>query len=130
MTARRLPAAGRAETSAAGVRRRSWKRDALEALMTRLAVDCEIESEAVMSGRRSLRQIAQRFIDLHAGDEPESFVRTAYEVFLGRGADAGGLAFYTKRDRGRIPRSNTVDCLLASKELEDTLRREVGESAS
>ena len=52
------------------------------------------------------------------------FVRRAYRVLLGREADAGGLAFYAKEIAGGIPRSNTVDCLLASSEMEERLRPE------
>ena len=53
---------------------------------------------------------------------PETFVRQAYEIFLGREADEGGLAFYSREIASGVPRSNTIDCLLSSPELEDRLR--------
>ncbi len=57
-------------------------------------------------------------------EEPEAFVRRAYEVLLGREADPGGLAFYSKEIVGGVPPSNTVDCLVSSSELEEKLRPE------
>ena len=51
-------------------------------------------------------------------------MRRAYRVLLGREADPGGLSFYAKEIAGGVPRSNTVDCLLASSEMEERLRPE------
>ena len=122
ITALREGHAGRAGRAAVQLRRRAWRRDALEALLARMNLDPAAEAEAVLSGRRSLRRLADRFIDEHGGAAPEAFVRRAYEVFLGREADEGGLAFYSREIAGGVPRSNTIDCLLSSSEMEDRLR--------
>jgi len=122
VTARLESRAGRPDSRAVRTRRRSWRREALEALLTRMKVDPAAETEAILSGRRSLRQTAERFLEEHRPLEPETFVRRAYEVFLGREADQDGLAFYSKEIASGIPPSNTVDCLLSSSELEDRLR--------
>jgi hypothetical protein len=124
VTARRRSRPGRPDTQRVRVRRRAWRREALEALLSRLGVEATREAEAVLAGERSLRQLAQPFLDEQQGAAPEEFVRRAYEVLLGREADAGGLAFYAGEIEGGIPPSNTVDCLISSSELEEQLRPE------
>jgi hypothetical protein len=104
------------------VQRRTWRRDSLEALLERMSCGGPGGIEEILSGRRSLRQMADRFLEENSSREPEEFVRRAYQVILGREADAGGLAFYSKEIAGGTPPSNTVDCLLSSSELEDRLR--------
>jgi hypothetical protein len=69
-----------------------------------------------------LREAAEKLLQEGRELEPESFVRRAYEEILAREADENGLAFYSREISGGIPRSNTVDCLLGSSELEDRLR--------
>ena len=125
VTAVRRAEAGRPESRAAKHSPRRWNLDALEALLRRLGCDPRSDLEAVVKGERSLRRLAERFLVDHASDEPEEFVRRAYEVLLGREADPGGLAFYAGEIAGGIPPSNTVDCLISSSELEDRLRPEV-----
>jgi SAM-dependent methyltransferase len=122
VTALRESTAGRPGQAAVRLRRRAWRRDALEALLARMNLDPAAEAEAVLSGRRSLRRLADRFVEQHADMTPEAFVRRAYEVFLGREADDGGLATYSREIAGGVPPSNTIDCLVSSPELEDQLR--------
>ena len=125
MTALRRSEPGRPDSSAVRVKRREWRRDQVEALIGRLGVDGAAEAvEAVLAGRKSPRQLAQPFLDRYGDEDPEAFVRRAYKVLLGREADPGGLSFYAKEIAGGIPRSNTVDCLLASSEMEERLRPE------
>ena len=122
VTALRESRPGRPDTSAVRLKRRVWRREALERLLARMGLDPAFGAEAVLSGRRSLRQLAERFLKEHRGLAPEAFVRRAYEVFLGREADEDGLAFYSKEISSGIPHSSTVDCLLSSSEMEDRLR--------
>jgi SAM-dependent methyltransferase len=122
VTAVRESRPGRPDTASVRLKRRTWRREALEELLARMNVDPVVGTEAVLSGRRSLRQLAERFLEEHRGLAPEAFVRRAYEVFLGREADEDGLAFYSKEMASGIPPSSTVDCLLSSSELEDRLR--------
>lgn len=124
-TARRLPRPGLRDTEAVRVRRRAWRRDAVAALLSRLGRDTAGETEAVIEGRKSLRELAEDFLQKEGRLPPEDFVRRAYEVILGREADPGGLAFYSKEIASGIPPSNTVDCFLSSAELEEKLRPEV-----
>jgi len=125
MTALRRSEPGRPDSAAVRVRRRAWRREEVEALICRLGVDGAAEAaEAVLAGRKSPRQLAQPFLEQYGEEEPEAFVRRSYRVLLGREADAGGLSFYAKEIAGGIPRSNTVDCLLASSEMEERLRPE------
>ncbi len=122
VTAIRESHPGRPDSGAVRLRRRVWRREALEALLTRMNLDPDAGVEEILSGRRSLRQMADRFLEENGRLEPEVFVRRAYEVFLGREADEDGLAFYSKEIASGIPPSSTVDCLLSSPELEDRLR--------
>lgn len=122
VTAIRESRPGRPDSRAVSLRRRAWRREALEALLARMNLDPDAGVEEILSGRRSLRQIADRFLEENGRLGPEAFVRRAYEVFLGREADEDGLAFYSKEIASGIPPSSTVDCLLSSSELEDRLR--------
>jgi SAM-dependent methyltransferase len=122
VTAIRESRSGRPDSSAVRLRRRAWRREALEALLSRMNLDPRAGVEEILSGRRSLRQLADRFLEENGGLDPEAFVKRAYEVILGREADGDGLAFYSKEISGGIHRSNTIDCLLSSSELEDRLR--------
>jgi SAM-dependent methyltransferase len=122
VTAVRRSRRGRPDSAAVRVRRRAWDRRALESLLSRLGEDPVDGSKKVLSGRRSLRELSERFLESGRSMDPELFVRRAYEVILGREGDAGGVAFYTKEIAAGIPSSNMVDCLLASTELEDRLR--------
>jgi SAM-dependent methyltransferase len=122
VTAIRDNLAGVPESHAARVRRRIWQRDSLEALLERMDLGGTGRINEILSGRRFLRQMAERFLEENSRLEPEDFVRRAYQVLLGREADADGLAFYSKEIASGTPPSNTVDCLLSSSELEDRLR--------
>jgi SAM-dependent methyltransferase len=121
VTAIREGVPGGPESHAVRVRRRAWQRDSLEALLARMKRGVDSIDE-VLSGRRSLRQMADGFLEENSCLAPEDFVRKAYLVILGREADADGLAFYSKEIANGTPRSNTADCLLSSSELEDRLR--------
>lgn len=122
VTAIRESHPGRPDSVAVRLTTRAWRREALEALLARMDLDPVAGVEELLSGRRSLRQMAERFLEENGRLEPEAFVRRSYEVILGREADADGLAFYTKEIASGIPPSSTVDCLLSSSELEDRLR--------
>ena len=122
VTAVRKSHPGRPDSSAVRLRRRGWRREPLEALLARMNLDPDARAEEILSGRRTLRELADRFLEENSRLEPEAFVQRAYEVILGREADEDGLAFYSKEIASGIPPSSTVDCLLSSSELEDRLR--------
>ena len=122
VTAIRRAEAGRPQSAAVKCVPRHWNLEALEGLLRRMGRDPRADLEAVVGGRRSLRELAERFLSEHASDPPEEFVRNAYEVLLGREADEGGLAFYAREIASGIPPSNTVDCLISSSEFEERLR--------
>jgi len=122
MTARRKGGFGRPESQAVRVRRRRWNREALEAALARMGHDASQGARRILAGRWSLREASDKLLREGSNLDPETFVRRAYEVLLAREADVHGLAFYSKEISAGIPRSNTVDCLLGSSELEDRLR--------
>jgi len=129
VTARRQSRRGRADTLAVRCWKREWRTDRLRALLQRMGAGAA-EGQAVMAGERTLKELAAEFLSGHDEIPASDFVRRAYEVFLGRPADDGGLAFYSKEIESGIPRSNTVDCLLSSSEAEDDLRARVTEPAA
>ncbi len=122
VTALRKLEGGRPSAVAVGAQRRAWNRQALEHLLARLGADPSPEADAILLGDRSLRQLAQTFLDEHGSRPPEDFVRRAYQVILGREPDTEGLAFYSNEIARGVSPENTVDCLLSSVELEDKLR--------
>jgi SAM-dependent methyltransferase len=122
VTAIRENVPGAPESHAARVRRRTWHRDSVEALLQRMNLGGTGDIDEILSGRRSLRRVTDAFLEESRHLEPDDFVRKAYEVILGREADPDGLAFYSKEITSGTPASNTVDCLLSSSELEDRLR--------
>src|SRR5262249_14498929 len=63
---------GRPDPGAARLRRRGWARAALEALLARLDPSPRVAAEEVVSGRRSLRRTADRFLEENAGLSPEA----------------------------------------------------------
>ena len=130
VTARRERRRGRPDTDAVGCFKRAWKPDALQALLARLEQDRAGEAEEVIAGQRTLKELSAAFLQKYQTASPTDFVRRAYDVFLGRPADEGGLAFYSKEIESGIPPSNTVDCLLSSSELEDLLRPRAAEPAA
>lgn len=123
VTARRRETPRRERTNAVNVDQRAWNRPALDAVLHRMGCDAPGESEAVLMGAKSLRDLARGFLSRHEDASPEGFVREAYRVFLGREADEGGLSFYSREIASGIPRSNTIDCLISSSEFESQLRR-------
>jgi SAM-dependent methyltransferase len=130
VTARRRPQRGRSATAAVQCWKREWRSDRLRALLERMGADAAAAGRAVMAGDQTLKELAESFLASQEKIPAADFVRRAYEVFLGRPPDAGGLAFYSKEIESGIPRSNTVDCLLSSSEAEDNLRTRVTEPAA
>jgi SAM-dependent methyltransferase len=122
ITARRRREPGRPETGAVSVRSRGWNPSALGSVLSGLGLDPSNEAAAVVSGRSSLRELAEIFVDRHAGDDPATFVRKAYPFFLGRPADEEGHSFYTGEITGGKPRGYVVDCLIASAEARNRFR--------
>ncbi|MEP6993553.1 MAG: methyltransferase domain-containing protein [Acidobacteriota bacterium] len=124
VTAIRRPEPGRPASANVRVCRREWDRPALEVLLARLGLEGLSHADAVLRGDRSLRELAQGFLeeDLSQSSDGDQYVRRAYEVILGREPDAEGLSFYRDEIAKKIPRENTLDCLLSSVELEDKLR--------
>src|SRR5262249_58992717 len=120
---------GRPAPEAVGCWKREWRSERLRALLERMGAGAGA-GQAVMAGDRTLKELAAGFLASHEKAPASDFVRRAYEVFLGRPADASGLAFYSKEIESGIPRSNTVDCLLSSSEAEDNLRTRVTEPAA
>jgi SAM-dependent methyltransferase len=129
VTALRKRERGRPDTVAVRCWKRAWNTDRLQSLLERLGAG-EESARAVTSGDRTLRDLATGFLSSQEAVSASDFVRRAYEVFLGRPADEGGLAFYSKEIESGIPRSNTVDCLLSSAEAEENLRTRLTEPAA
>jgi len=120
-TAVRREETERAASDAAAARKREWNDGELAALVARLG-ESPASAEAVGRGERSLRRLADSFLERHAASPPEGFVRAAYGAVLGRDPDPDGLAFYAREIEEGVDRANTVDCLFASSELEDRLK--------
>lgn len=130
VTASRASEPGRTQSAAVALLPRAWDRAALGELIGRLGGRAEDDTEAIVRGERSLRSAAAAFLRREKRSRPGDFVRRAYEVVLGREPDPAGLEFYRREIRGGVARENTVDCLLASAELEDRLRPRVQIAAS
>ena len=122
VTALRKDEPGRPKSTAVRVRRRAWSREPLEALLTCFGANGAGQADAVLRGERSLRALALPFLKQQRAKPADEFVRRAYEVILGREPDVEGLAFYSQEIARGVRPENTVDCLLASAELEDRLR--------
>lgn len=123
ITARRRVEPGRAATAAVAVRGRAWNETALERVLSDLELDAKKAMAALVAGRSSLRELAAPFVRRNRRADPPDFVRRAYEVFLGRPADAAGLSFYSGQIAAGTPRDYVLDCLLASAEAKDRFRR-------
>jgi SAM-dependent methyltransferase len=123
ITARRRPEPGRPASRAVSVRTRAWNPEALERLTADLGLDPKEGAAAVLSGRCSLRALAEAFVARNREAAAEDFARRAYDVFLGRPADPEGLSFYASEITGGKPRGYVVDCLLASAEARERFRR-------
>lgn len=125
VTAVRRAERGRVSSAAVRVQRRGWRVDALESLLARLGTDGPEIADAVRGEETSLRKLARPFLKQQRSKPADKFVRCAYEVILGREPDIEGLAFYSNEIARGVSRENTVDCLLASVELEDRLRPQI-----
>lgn len=125
ITALRRAEPGRTSSAAVRVQQRGWRLDALDSLLARLGTDAHELAEAVRGGETSLRELARPFLKRHRSEPASEFVRCAYEVILEREPDIEGLAFYSDEIARGVSRENTVDCLLASAELEDRVRPHV-----
>jgi SAM-dependent methyltransferase len=123
ITARRRPEPGRPMSRAVSVRTRAWNGGAVERLAADLGLDPKEGAAAVLSGRSSLRALAEPWVSRHRGAPAEDFARRAYDIFLGRPADPGGLSFYASEITGGKPPGYVVDCLLASAEARERFRR-------
>ncbi len=123
VTARRKQRPGPPARQSARIRRRTWRREAVEELLDRLGAP-RVDADRVLSGQVSLRELAEPLLDGTDGAGAEALVRRAYRVLLGREADQGGLGFYAKEIESGIPASNMIDCLIASPELEEQVRRD------
>ncbi|MGE5276179.1 MAG: methyltransferase domain-containing protein [Acidobacteriota bacterium] len=122
ITARRAAEPGRPATAAAAIRGRAWNEPELERALSDLRLPAR-EAASVVSGRRSLRELAQPFLRRNRLADPRDFVRRAYEVFLGRPADTDGLSFYVSEISSGTPRGYVLDCLIASAEAKERFRR-------
>ena len=109
VTTRRRSGPGRSESHAVRARPRVWRQAALQDFLKRLAADSS-DAALVLSGLKSLRQIAEPFLIEYRNEEPESFVRRAYRSILGRERIRLGLPFTLSRSRTAFlfPTSSTV----------------------
>lgn len=121
---------GGPESRAVRVERRRWDSDAVDRLLGRLGRPSPAERGLVESGAVSLKTLSRGWLERHDFATPEDFVAAAYRAVLGRDADADGLAFYVGEIVGGLPREEMLDSLLASAELDQTLRPAVSTAAS
>ena len=121
VTARRT-GNGAPETRAVRVERRRWDFDALDRLLSRLGRSPSAERGRVESGVVSLKALSGEWLERHDSGSPADFITAAYRTILGRDPDAEGRAFYESQIASRVPREEVLDCLLASPELDRTLR--------
>ncbi len=128
ITARRRAEAGRPSSGAVSFRARAWNETALERAFADLGLEAKAATAAVVSGESSLRGLAESFVVENRGADAAGFVRRAYEVFLGRPADAQGLSFYSGEIAGGKPRGYVLDCLLAGPEAKDRFRVRLDQS--
>jgi SAM-dependent methyltransferase len=129
VTARRSGDGG-SETRAVQVERRRWDVDALDRLLSRLGRSPSAERGRVESGAVTLKALSGDWLERHDSGSPAEFVAAAYRTVLGRDPDAEGLAFYAGQIEGGLPREEMLDCLLASPELDRTLRPTVSTGSS
>ncbi|MGH9366461.1 MAG: class I SAM-dependent methyltransferase [Thermoanaerobaculia bacterium] len=122
ITARRQAGPSRPASGAVRVQARAWNEAALERAVSELGLDGRQGASAVVSGRTTLRALAASFLERNRYAEAGAFVRRAYELFLGRPADAEGLSFYTGQIAGGTPRGYVLDCLIASAEAKRRFR--------
>ena len=102
-------------------RPKAWRTEAVEALTRRLGLDSGAAAR-VVEGELSVRALAEPFLEASRQMEPETYVAAAYELLLGRPADAEGLRFYAGEIVSGIDRTNVVDCLISSAEFDDRYR--------
>lgn len=98
-----------------------WNPSALTSLLSRLGHG-EIAPAEIMTGRRSLRDPAQSWVNLNRGLADQEFVQAAFQAVLDRAADSAGSAFYTRQLSQGVTRSYFIDCLLSSAELRAMVR--------
>jgi len=122
VTARRTGNGGHDDTRAVRVARRRWDADALDRLLSRLGRSPSAERDRVESGAVSLKALSGEWLERHEFGRPADFVAAAYRTVLGREPDSDGLSFYAGRVEDGLPREEMLDCLLASAELDRTLR--------
>jgi len=113
---------GREATRSVRVERRRWDADALDRLLSRLGRVPSSDRGRIESGAVSLKALSSEWLERHDRGNPADFVGAAYRAVLGREPDADGLAFYAAQIEGGLPREEMFDCLLASPELDRTLR--------
>jgi SAM-dependent methyltransferase len=102
-------------------RPKAWRADAVEALAGRLGLEAGAGAR-VVAGQTTVRDLAGPFLKTSKGMKPEAYIAAAYELFLGRPADAEGLRFYAGEIESGIDRGNVVDCLISSEEFDDRYR--------
>jgi hypothetical protein len=109
-------------SSAVRVALRNWNEPAVREFLTRIGSLEPGAVDKILGGQVSLRKLSNEFFQRQETAQPEAFVRAAYAAILGRQPDAEGLAFYVREIESGVAPSNTIDCLMASQELEDNLR--------
>ena len=113
-----------AAAAPARLRARGWNTDALGALLGRLEASPG-ELARVLSLPARVEDLAGAFFRLRTKLAATEYVSLAYQAILGRPADPAGLEFYAREIREGIPRSNVVECLLASPEFDERYRASV-----
>jgi len=127
VTAVRRAEPGRPQTQSVRAPAREWRESVLAEVLGRLAATVE-DGRRVRAGETSLRELAVPFCREHENEDAGAFVARSYRAILGREADADGLAFYVAQIGSGIPRSNVIDCLISSPELEERLRQDAAAS--
>ena len=121
---------GDPESRAVRVEHRRWDVDALDRLLSRLGRSPSAERGRVESGTVTLKALSGDWLERHDSGTAAEYVAAAYRAILGRDPDAEGLEFYAGQIEGGLPREEMLDCLLASPELDRTLRPAVSTPSS
>jgi|UniRef100_UPI0040496DD5 SAM-dependent methyltransferase len=100
-----------------------WNIEALGDLLNRLGQPNPMAKEAILSGRRSLREFSSTWLASTTRFTNHEFLGKAFETILGRPADEAGATFYRSQLAKGVSRAYLIDCLLSSAELRANVRQ-------
>jgi hypothetical protein len=94
-----------------------WRPEALKALLARMAYEPESTSRLILSGQRTIQQLAdEKLRNLEPVDNGE-FVRLAYRTILNREADPEGYDYQNRQLLSGKTRLEIIEALLKSDEF-------------